>query len=51
MGEIVREKLSDDVLEGATGGGFLHVKLTDKGTGNTQQVTIKTGQKKTGIKP
>jgi|GEM_PF-4015150 len=51
MGEIVKEKLSDDVLEGATGGGFLRVTLTDKGTGGTQQVTIKTGQKKIGVKP
>jgi hypothetical protein len=52
MGEIVKEKLSDDVLEGATGGGgILHVTLTDKDSGGTQRITIKTGKKKIGVKP
>lgn len=51
MGEIVKEKLSDDVLEGATGGGYLHVTLTDKDSGGTQRITIKTGKKKIGVKP
>ncbi|MBQ6745972.1 MAG: hypothetical protein IJR07_02860 [Bacteroidaceae bacterium] len=46
MSEIVREKLSDDALEGATGGaGKMSVVLKDKKTGNTITKVITTGTK------
>lgn len=47
MSEILKERLSDDLLEGATGGGQLRVVVKDKKTGSIITTkTISTGLSK-----
>lgn len=43
MSEILKEKLSDDLLEGATGGAQLRVKIKDKKTGSITPKILSTG--------
>lgn len=46
MSEILKERLSDDLLEGATGGGQLRVVVKDKKTGTITTKIISTGLSK-----
>ena len=43
MSEIVKERLSDDVLDAATGGAKMRVTIKDKVTGTITEKTISTG--------
>ena len=43
MSEILKERLSDDLLEGATGGGQLRVVIKDKQTGSITTKIVSTG--------
>lgn len=43
MSEILKERLSDDLLEGATGGARLRVVIKNKQTGLVTEKIVSTG--------